>query len=148
MRQRSAAGTDVVTQENPVGRDIVAVTELALTNFINNRPITSDAEDCLKLVEIQRYRPRLSIAKSRIVLVRNDSEVSYDIGRVERLFADLIQALEQGSRTTDTSPVLPVKSGDNLPVEEYTSLQEELPATYGVGNSVLPDSAGPARHAS
>ena len=69
-----------MTQENPVGRDIVAVTDLALTNFINNRPITSDAEDCLHLVEIERYRPRLSVAKSRIVIVRNDSEVSYDLG--------------------------------------------------------------------
>src|SRR5438105_951294 len=70
MRQRSAAGTDVVTQENPAGRDIVAVTDLALTNYINNRPITSDAENCLTLVETERYRPRLSAAKSRLVLVR------------------------------------------------------------------------------
>jgi len=147
MRRRSAAGSDVVTQENPVGRDIVAVTDLALTNFINNRPITSDAEDCLKLVEVQRYRPSLSIAKSRIVLVRNDSEVSYDIGRVETLFAHLLEQVDKGSRTTDISPVWPVKSGDLLPVEEYTPLQEELPTTYGVGHSVLPDSAGPARHA-
>lgn len=147
MRRRSAAGSDVVTQENPVGRDIVAVTDLALTNFVNNRPITSDAEDCLKLVEIQRYRPRLSIAKSRLVLVRNDAEVAYDIGRVERLFADMLQKVDQGSRTTDPSSEWPVKRGDLLPVEDYTPLQEELPATYGVGRSVLPDSAGLARHA-
>jgi hypothetical protein len=147
MRQRSAAGTDVVTQENPAGRDIVAVTDLALTNFINNRPITSDAEDCLKLVEIERYRPRLSVAKSRLVLVRNDSEVSYDIVRVEQLVTEAVGKLDKASRTDDTSPVWPVKRGDLLPVEDYTPLQEELPAAYGVGHSVLPDSAGPARHA-
>ena len=92
MRRRSATRSDVVTQENPVGRDIVAVTDLTLTNFINNRPITSDAEDCLHLVEIERYRPRLSVAKSRIVAVRNDSEVSYDLDRVERLFDRLARA--------------------------------------------------------
>lgn len=147
MRRRTAADSDVVTQENPAGRDIVAVTDLALTNFINNRPITSEAEDCLKLVEIQRYRPHLSVAKSRIVLVRNDSEVSYDIGRVERLLADLLLGLDQGSRTADPSPVWPVSPGDLLPVDEYTPLQEELPAIYGVGRAVLPDSAGLARHA-
>jgi hypothetical protein len=147
MRQRSAAGTDVVTQENPAGREIVAVTDLALANFVNNRPITSDAEDCLKLVEIERYRPRLSVAKSRLVLVRNDSEVSYKIGRVEQLVTDALGKLDQASRTDDTSPVWPVKRGDLLPVEDYTPLQEELPAAYGVGHSVLPDSAGPARHA-
>ena len=126
MRRRSPADTDVVTQENPLGRDIVAVTDLALTNFINNRPITSDAETCLKLVDIQHYRPRLNIAKSRIVLVRNDSEVSYDINRVEQLFLGLQQAADLGLRTGDTSPVWPVADGDSLPVEDYTPLQNEL----------------------
>lgn len=147
MRQRSPAGSDVVTQENPVGRDIVAVTDLELTIFINNRPITSDAEDCLTLVDIQRYRPRLSVAKSRILLVRNDSSVSYDVARVEGLVADALLTVDEGSRTKDTLPVWPVKRGDLLPIEDYTPVQEELPAVYGVGHSVLPDSAGPARHA-
>ena len=147
MRRRSAAGSDVVTQENPAGRDIVALTDLALTNFVNNRPITSDAEDCLTLVEVQRYRPRLSVAKSRIVPVRNDAEVGYDIERVERLVAEALDALDQASHTNDTSPVWPVSSGDLLPVDEYTPIQEELPAIYGVGHSVLPDSTGVARRA-
>src|SRR5439155_24201519 len=133
MRRRSASGSDVVAQENPVGRDIVAVTDLTLTNFINNRPITSDADDCLTLVDTHLYRPRLSIAKSRIVLVRNDADVSYDVARVERLFGDLLTALDAGSRTTETSPAWPVERGDLLPIEEYTPLQEELPAIYGVG---------------
>jgi hypothetical protein len=147
MRQRSAAGTDLVTQENPAGRDIVAVTDLALTNFINNLPITTDADDCLKLVEIERYRPRLSIAKSRLVLVRNDSEVGYDIGHVEQLVTDAIGKLDKASRTDDTSPVWPVKRGDLLPIDDYTPLQEELPAVYGVGHAELPDSAGTSRRA-
>jgi len=145
MRQRSAIGSDVVTQENPAGRDIVAVTDLALSNFINNRPVTSDAEACLKLVEIQRFRPRLSVTKSRLVLVRNDAEVSYDIRRVERLVADALQQMDLQSRTSDTSPLWPVTRGDLLPIADYTPVQEELPAIYGVGDAVLPDSAGIAR---
>jgi hypothetical protein len=147
MLQRGGAATDLVTQENPVGRDIVAVTDLALANFINNRPITEDAEDCLHLVEVERYRPRLSIAKSHIVAVRNDEEVRYDLARVETLFADLLMLAAAGSRTTDTSPVWPVPRGELVPVEEYTPLQEELPANYAVGRSVLPDSATPERKA-
>ena len=79
--------------------------------------------------------------------VRNNSEVSYDLDRVERLFIDLLAQAEAGSRTADTSPVCPVPLGDLLPVEEYTPLQEDLPATYGVGHSELPESAGPTRHA-
>lgn len=147
MRRRGAARTDVVSQENPVGRDIIAVTDLALGNFINNRLITADAEDCLHLVETERYRPRLSIAKSRIVVVRNDSEVNYDLVRVERLFDELITQAEAGSRTLETSPVWPVPRGDVLPVEEYTPVQADLPSNYGVGESGLPESAGPKRHA-
>ena len=147
MRRRTGARSDVVTQENPVGRDIVAITDLTLTNFINNRPITSDAEDCLHLVDIQRYRPRLSVAKSRIVAVRNDAEVSYDVARVERLFNDLLALAEAGSRTKDTSPVWPVPRGERLPVDEYTPLQEDLPGIYGVGHAVLPESAGLERRA-
>ncbi len=147
MRRRSATGTDVVTQENPVGRDIVAVTDLALTNFINNRPITSDAENCLHLVEVERYRPRLSVAKSRIVIVRNDSEVSYDLARVVSLLTDAIDKAKERARTKDTSPVWPAVRGEPLPVEEYTPLQEELPGIYGVGHSELPESAGLRRHA-
>lgn len=81
MRRRNIAGSDLVAQENPSGRDIVAVTDLALSNYINNRPITVDAADCLHLVEIERYRPRLSLSKSRIVFVRNEAEVHYDMRR-------------------------------------------------------------------
>lgn len=147
MQRRGGARTDLVTQENPVGRDIVAVTDLAFANFINNRPITSEAEDCLHLVEIERYRPRLSIAKSRVVTVRDDSEVNYSLARVERLFADLLAQAAAGSTTADTSPVWPVSRGDLLPVEQYTPLQDDLPRNYGVGYSVLPDSAGPERRA-
>jgi hypothetical protein len=147
MRRRGGTRADVVSQENPTGRDIVAVTDLALANFINNRPVTSDAEDCLRLVETERYRPRLSIAKSRIVVVRNDSEVSYDGARVERLFDDLITQAEAGSRTAETSPVWPVPRGQVQPVEDYTPVQADLPSNYGVGDSGLPESAGPARHA-
>ncbi|MES1242771.1 MAG: hypothetical protein ABUT39_14235, partial [Acidobacteriota bacterium] len=147
MRRRSVTGSDVVTQENPVGRDIVAVTDLALTNFINNRPITSDAENCLHLVEVERYRPRLSVAKSRIVIVRNDSEVSYNLARVVSLLNASLDKAKDSARTKDTSPVWPVPRGELLPVEEYTPLQEDLPAAYGVGHSELPDSAGPRRHA-
>src|SRR4029077_4924216 len=119
MRRRSADDSDVVTQENPAGRDIIAVTDLTLTNDINNRPITSNADSCLTLVDIQRYRPRLSIAKSRKLLVRNDADVSYDVLRVEQLFADLQQTLDEGSRTTDTSAVWPVERGDLLPIDDY-----------------------------
>jgi hypothetical protein len=147
MRRRSGEGGDVVTQENPAGRDIVAVTNLALGNFINNRPITVGAVDCLHLVEIERFLPRLSIAKSRIVCVRNDSVVSYDLSRVQALYDELQAQSQAVAVTADPSPIWPVVPGEAMQVQDYVPLQNELPATFGVGEAELPDSAGPERHA-
>lgn len=147
MRRRSRTDADLVTQENPGGRDIVAVTDLTLANFINNRVITGQADDCLHLVEIQRYRPRLSLAKSRITAVRNESAVSYEPARVQALFQQMQDAAEAQAFSGDASPVWPVASGDALPIEDYTPIQAELPAFYGVGDASLPDSASPERRA-
>ncbi|HUQ10068.1 MAG TPA: hypothetical protein VM146_07105 [Steroidobacteraceae bacterium] len=147
IMQRRGTGGDVETQENLAARDIVAVTDLTLANFINNRPITTAAEDCLHLVQIARYRPRLSLAKSRITAVRNDSEVPYDAARVLSLFADMQEQAELAAVTAYPSPVWPVIPGDELPVDEYTPLQKDLPALYGTGDAALPDSASVERHA-
>ncbi len=147
MRRRGAGDADVVAQENVAARDIVAVTDLALANFINNRPITAGAEDCLHLVQIARYRPRLSLAKSRITVVRNDVEVACDTARVLGLFQSLREQAAQAAFTDDASPVWPVAAGDALAVDEYTPLQMDLPALYGTGDAALPDSASAERHA-
>ena len=145
MRRRDGTDTDIVSQENPVGRTIVAVTDLALSNYIDNRPITTNADNCLHLVETERYKPRLSLARSQIVFTRNDSEVAYDETRVASLFADLQAAAAASAVTSNPSPVWPVTLGDPLPVDDYTPIQEDLPANYGVGSAALPASAGVAR---
>ncbi len=144
MRRRDSTGSDLVTQENPTGRDIVAVTGLSLANYINNRIITAKAEECLHLVQIERYRPRLNLLKSRLVAVRNDAEIPYDFARVQALF-EAMRA--EGAQTDDPSPVWPVAAGVSLPIEDYTPLQKEMPKLYGVGDAVLPESAGPERRA-
>ena len=140
MQLRSSTGGDVVTQENPTGRDIVAVTDLALSNFVNNRPITTNARNCLTLVEVQRYRPRLSLAKSRITFVRNDLDIPYDLGRV----ADLIeqQAQPDGGQPQSFPPLWPVPLGEALPIDDYFPFQNDLPRLYGVGETGVPASAG------
>lgn len=142
MRRRSVAGTDVVTQENPTGRDIVAVTDLALSNFVNNRPITTNAQDCLRLVEVDRYRPRLSLAKSRINFVRNDVDVSYDRDQVEELFTEMQRQQQRSTQPQTFSPVWSVQRGELLPVDDYYAFQNDLPRIYGVGEIGVTDSAG------
>lgn len=151
MQRRSAtagnAESDIAAQESSVGRDIVALTDLTLANYINNRVITANAPDCLHLVEVQRYRPRLSLAKSRLLTVHNGALLRHDPARVQALFNQMQLAAAMAATALGTSPVWPVTSGEALPVDDYTPMQNELPALYGVGNAMLPDSATPARRA-
>ena len=142
MRRRSSSGTDVIAPENPTDRDIVAVTDLVLSNFVNNRPVTTDAQDCLNLVEIQHYRPRLSLSKSRITFVRNDVTVSYNPRQVEKLFTEMQKQRQQSTQPQAFSPIWPVPRGEVLPVEDYFAFQNDLPRLYGVGEAGVPASAG------
>ena len=147
MRLRRAGGGDLVAQENPGGRDIVAVSDLRLSNFVNNRPVTTDARDCLRLVDPERFRPRLSLAKSRIVFVRDEVEVEYDRVRVQALFDEMRQQHEETARPRGPRADLPVPQGEPLPIEEYFPFQNDLPRIYGVGEFGLPESAGSQRRA-
>ncbi|ETX04010.1 MAG: hypothetical protein ETSY2_31285 [Candidatus Entotheonella gemina] len=147
MLRRSPAGTDLITQENPTGRDIVAVTNLTVSNYVNNRPITVDAKDCLHLVEVERYRPRLSLAKSRIILVRNGAEVNYDTSRVANLFPEMQEQARTITLPQNPSPIWPVPRGEALPVEDYYPIQNDLPPLYGVGETGLAPSASRERRA-
>jgi hypothetical protein len=138
-------GADVSNQENPSGRDIVAVTDLALSNYVNNRIITGKATGCLRLVDIARYRPRLSLAKSRIVFVRDDVEIAYDLVRVEARFQDLKAEQRAGARLARFDPTWPVPAGEDLPIDDYYPFQNDLPVVYGVAEAGLPGSASTER---
>ncbi len=124
--------------ENPLGRDIVSVTDLTLTNFINNRSITTAASDCLTLVDTSRYRPLLSIAKSRIVLLRDGVELDYDASRIEALVAARRAAAEAAARLSDYDPDPPQPKGDIYDLAAYYPFQYDLPTIYGVTEAGLP----------
>ena len=141
MQLRSSTRTDVVAQENPTGRDILAVTDLALSNFVNNRPITTNARDCLTLVDIQRYRPRLSLTKSRITFIRNDLEVPYDLGWVAELIEQIQMPPEQSTQQSFMHE-WPVTVGERLPIDDYFPFQNDLPRLYRVGEHGNPEPAG------
>ena len=146
MKQPGVSVIEVSSQENPSGRDILAVTDLAISNYINNRIITDKATSCLQLVNAARYRPRLSVSKSRIVFVRDDVEIDYDGARVETLFLELQAEKREGSRLARFSPDLSVEMGEDLPIDDYYPFQYDLPANYGVSEDGLPDDASTKRH--
>ncbi len=138
--------TDIVKQEQIASRNIIAVSDLALSNFINNRPLTKNATDCLRLVEVEQYRPKLSIAKSNVIFVRDDIKVIYDFQRVEELFKALV-AEKTPKNAGYTKSSWPIVEGSELVVDDYYPYQNELPINYGVGEVGLPKNASIERRA-
>ena len=74
---------------------------------------------------------KLDVDGSDIQLVRNRLPVGLDTGSVR-----LNQQAETGISANDISP----PSGRNRKVENYTSIQRQFPAAYGIGSVGLPQS--------
>lgn len=145
LQQRDQRGTDIVQREDVNARNIAAVRNLSIANYLDNRPITSNARDCLHLVQSRRHIPRLSISKSRIIFFRNEVEVSYDLAHVVDLFNQ--KKTEQQQQQTVHFSDIPVPAGTAYPVNDYYPVQCDLPLIYGVGEAGLPDTATEERKA-
>ena len=123
---------------------IQAVKGLKLSNFIKNRPLQQDQEDVLELTAPHLYKPRLSLQKSRIYLHRDQMRWELDTNQKKAILqhlSDKREVLEM--KTFD----LPVPRGERLDIENYFSLQQSLPLTYGIGEDGLPASATTQRKA-
>lgn len=145
LKLRDQTGTDVRQREDIRERNIVAVRNLHLANYIDNRPITINARDCLHLVESQRHVPRLSLPKSRVLFYRNGVEVAYDFELVVQIFEQrkAEQLLQEKKIISDIA----LPSGISYPVGDYYPIQNDLPVVYGVGEAGLPDTATEERRA-
>lgn len=145
LKQRDQRGTDIVQREDVNTRNIAAVRNLSMANYLDGRPITSSARDCLQLVKSQRHIPRLSLTKSRITFFRNQVEVSYDLNRVIALFNEKKAALLAQEATLFED--IPLPQGEAYAVSEYYPVQNDLPLIYGAGEAGLPDTATAERRA-
>lgn len=145
LQQRDGSGTDVIQQENTSSRNIAAVRNVSLANYLDNLPVTINARNCLHLVQSQRHILRLSLLKSRIICLRNGIEVGYDINRVVQLFTYKKQSAQPPA--VDGPVDIPVTPGNVYPVSEYYPLQNDLPFAYGVGEAGLPATASARRKA-
>ena len=145
LRQRDQRLSDIIEREDVSSRNIAAVRNLSLANYLDNRVITSNARDCLHLVESQRHVPRLSLTKSHIIFYRSGVETSYDLNRVIQIFEEKKAAflLNQATSSSD----LPLPQGEVNPVSDYYPIQNDLPLIYGVGEAGLPDTVSEERKA-
>lgn len=145
LQLRGNEESDVTRREDVSTRNIVAVRNLTLTNYLDNRRITSNARDCLHLVESRRHINRLSLQKSHISFYRDGINVTYSLDQVIKVFHEKLDALHTPIDTTLTD--LPFPSGEAYEAETYYPVQNDLPLTYGVGEAGLPESATTARQA-
>jgi hypothetical protein len=128
-------------------KKIISVSDLIITNYINNQVITTDVRNCLTLTLIDIYKPKLSISKSVITITKDDVETSYD----ENLVADIFKTLKDQQTQLNKAPVsnsiLSFPVGNYLDVEDYYSLQNDFPQTYGISYVGLSNTASEERKA-
>lgn len=125
-------------------KGIIAIKNLTVSNFINNQTITADVRNCLSLTLTDIYKPKLSIDKSIITIYKNSVEVPYDIDDVIAAFNQL---KKNNPAPKATSADLEIPGGSILPMEDYYSIQNDFPLTYGIGYAGLPLSASDERKA-
>lgn len=119
---------------------VVAVKAIQIAN------IPQDNEDgaipsrsvkwCLDLAFEQNYVPRLSILNSKITFYKQQLPFRASSSNVE----ELIEALEATERTAKlVNPVLDfeIPRGTYKDLEDYASIQNEFPVTYGIGEEGL-----------
>lgn len=144
-QQRGAGDVDLQMQEVQEERSIVAVHHLALANYLDNRIITSDARDCLQLVNSSRHVALLSPEKCDVTFLRNGVDVDYDMARVLALFDEMKVSIEQAQAPGVLDYPLP--AGERFGIAEYYPVQNDLPVTYGVGQAGLSPNATTERQA-
>lgn len=124
-------------------RGIINVREFRISNYVKNILITADVQNCLRLVQPDRYRPKLSIFKSNIKIYQNGQRLYYDLKQVRELFEEKKKEIQRFT----ASNAVPQISQEKMERGDYYSIQHEFPITYGIGKGDLAPNATPARKA-
>lgn len=103
---------------------------------------------CLELAVNHGYVPRLTTEHSSITFYKNQLPYKADEVEVESLFTDLkSKERKQKLHSVNLQLDIPVPEGEFKALGEYTSIQEEFPLTYGIGQAGLPSTATELRKA-
>jgi hypothetical protein len=145
IQLRNSEGTDIQTREELINRSIIAINNVSLALYLDNRPIVSGAADCLQLINSPRHIPNLSVQKCSVKFRRNNVEVVYDLNKVVALFSEKKNLAT--AKAVAAMPDLPIPTGTGYPITYYYPVQNNLPVTYGVGEAGLPATASLERKA-
>ncbi|MGN6531228.1 MAG: hypothetical protein ACTHK0_05705 [Ginsengibacter sp.] len=133
-------GNLALTSQN---KGIISVQNLTVTNYINNQVIADNVRDCLSLMLTDIYKPRLSVDKSLIRITKNSVQIDYSLSDVITAFNNLKaqNAIIKSPQVSD----IQIPKGNNLFVDDYYSIQNDFPITYGIGKAGLPSSSSNER---
>jgi len=109
---------------------VIAVRNLTLANAINNLVMQSGEKWCLNLTP--KYRPHFDLRHSQITFYKGVLPFNTDTAIVEQRYLEE-RAAKAKAGLEGYHLDLPIPDGQYRDMEEYTSIMEEFPLTYGLG---------------
>lgn len=124
-----------------------SVKHLQITNYLHGLPqtegIPSHLHPSWTLDLHAHYHLNLDRNRSKITFYKGNVPITADKHVANRIYADLKAAIARPRPNADfgISNDLPEEKGTLLPLTDYYSVQNEFPATYGVGPDGIPAQA-------
>ncbi len=109
---------------------ILAVRKFLLVNYLNGFRQTDGEKWCIQLTP--NYRPHFDLAHSKITFFKGVLPSSFDRDEVQQRFLEEKIASAKAILAPyllDTTP----PAGEYRDIQDYRSIQEEFPLTYGIG---------------
>jgi hypothetical protein len=131
--------TNVLLKKSGSQNNIIAITDLYLTNYLNNHIINPAVRNCLRLPNPEIYRVKFSAVKSNIQVFKEGNEIPYDKNKMLQYFFQL-QRDQYYSVNNTLDTFTPALAGKPR-IDEYTSIQHDFPEVYGIDEGEIPTTA-------
>lgn len=146
---RVVHGSDIINLIMDI-EGVIAVRNVKMANFTPNTDGSyskgNEAEWCLHLTTSTNNVPRLSIDRTRIIFYKESIPQVVNPEVAEQTFRAL-KATQNNVRKGPLKLDIDIPKGRNRNLAAYTSVQEHLPLTYGIGQAGLPPSSSNQRKA-
>lgn len=128
---------------------VVAVKKIQIANIPEDNDagiVSKSVKWTLNIAYAENYIPRLTTALSRLTFYKGPLPFGSNQAEVDARLAELEDEARPQKIEDALTDILPL-AGEYQNLEDYTSVQDELPLVYGVGPEGLPSTAGNARKA-
>ncbi len=125
---------------------VQAVRSLQLGLYKDGAELFEFQPDFIKLLNPNEYLPRISIAKSKIKFLKDEIPEKVKVSQVKRALRKRRKAIKDENKRKKVVDI-PIPKGEYRDVHSYYSIQNDFPATYGIGEGGYPKYATPKRMA-